>query len=263
VHDPVETTSAADRSWVMMQAHALELDSRARRVWIRGLLTESQSRAGSQMAEGLDAQASYLKDRRGRKAFPELISRHRDRYLQIVVVGDSATSSWSAWSGNGQSPLDPLIVPLALDALAGIADALVELHRSGHAHRILDGESIRVAAAGRRGVLRDVGLAWWPRLPGEGGQYSAPEQGSMSRGWPGPATDVFQLAALLQHSCSGFQPTAGHAIPLKTILPAFPEQLDKLLAEALDPDPGCRPSMTAFAAGLRQGRRNYSAEATA
>lgn len=264
VHDPVETTSAADRSWVMMQAHARGLDSQARRVWIRGLLTESQSRAGSQMAEGLNAQATYLTAGRGRKTLPELVSQHQDGNLHIVVIGDATSSSWSEWYGSGLSPLDPLMVPLALDALAGIADALVELHRStGHAHRALDGESIRVAAAGRRGVLRDVGLAWWPWLPGEGGAYRAPEQRSMSRGQPGPPTDVFQLAALLQRTCCGFTPDAGHAIPLKTILPAFPERLDRLLAESLDPDPGCRPSMTDFATGLRQGRRNYSTEATA
>jgi hypothetical protein len=263
VHDPVETVSADDRSWTIMQASARGLDAHARRVWLRGLLTESGSPAANQMVEGLNAQASYLNGRARRSGLPELISRHQDGKLRIVVLGGSTGSSWREMFGAGQPPLDPFMVPLALDVLAGIAEALVELHRTGHAHRALDGESIRVTATGRRGVLRDIGLAWWPRLSGEGGQYRAPEQQSMSRGRPGPATDIFQLAALLQQSCAGFKPSAGRAIPLKTILPAFPEQLDKLLVQALDPDPVRRPNTATFAAGLRQGRRHFFTEATA
>jgi len=215
------------------------------------------------MADGLNAHASFLKGRHPRSGLPELISKHHDGRLHVLVTSRSADSSWCEVFGDGQQPLDPLVVPLALDVLAAVGDALGELHQRRQAHRALDGMSVLITAGGRCGALRDVGLAWWPRLPGQGGCYRAPEEQSISRVRPGPATDVFQLAALLQHTCTGFQPAAGRPIPLRTFLPAFPERLDTLLAQALDPDVSGRPDMRTLTAGLRRGRRQLFTEATA
>jgi serine/threonine protein kinase len=165
--------------------------------------------------------------------------------------------------GDGRQPLDALVVPIALDAIAALADTLTALHRGGQAHRGLSGDSVLVTTKGRRGALRDLGSAWWPRRPGEGGRYRAPEQQAIAAGRPGPHTDLFQLSALLQHTCTGFQPAAGRPIPLRTFVPAVPDELDTLLAAALDPDPARRPNAGAFAAGLRQARQHLLSRGTA
>jgi hypothetical protein len=268
VHDPVETISAADRSWKLMQAYAHSLDSHAAPVWLRGLLVEAGARrAGrdraAEMVAGLGAQASFLASARGWNRSGATSSLHREGSLHILVFPRRAGLSWTETFGPGGDSLDPLVLPRALDALAAVAETLADLHRSGQAHRALDGDSILVPRTGGPGALRDLGLAWWPWLTRAGHRYPAPEQQAVARGRSGPATDVFQLAALLQHVCTGFQPAASTSIPLRSLLTAFPERLDERLRRALDPNPSNRPSMATLAAELRLGKRQLVTEASA
>lgn len=265
VHQPVETMEADDRSWKLMQARAHSLDSHATKVWLRGLrIASSAAGRGGQAAEmvdGLIAQASYFADPRHRNRSVASSSLYDDGDLHILVTALPTGSSWTDVFGPAERPLDPLVLPRALEVIAAVAEALADLHRAGQGHRALDGDSILVSKTGNIGALRDLGLAWWPRLIHEGRPYQAPEQQGMARGRPGPATDVFQLAALLQHACAGFQPTAGAAIPLKPFITAFPERLDELLRRALDPNPSHRPDISTFAAELRLGKRHLVTEA--
>nr|BFE57724.1 hypothetical protein GCM10020063_022500 [Dactylosporangium thailandense] len=257
VHDPVETVRAEDGSWTLMQAAGRALDGAGRPVWLRGLRIDDDGPAAARMRDGLDAQAACLE--RPEAGLPALVERHRDGDLHLLVLDAPAGKSWLEMFGDGRPGLDPFMLPLALDVLAGVADGLAALHRRGHAHRALDGRSVRVALPGRRGRLRDPGLAGWPHRPGEGGEHPAPEQRALARGRPGPPTDAYRLAALL-HACAG---AGTAAAPLRDLLPGFPERLDRLLLRALDPDPGHRPGAAELAAGLRQGRRESAAGARA
>jgi hypothetical protein len=260
VHEPVGRIAADDGSWTLMQADGHGMDADGAPVRLRGVVVEQPDNFAIRMVEGLAAQAAYLDGRR-RRSLPELLSRMDDGKLHVMVTTRPAGSTWYEMFSGGAQGLDPLIVPLALDALANVADALVDLHRKGVAHRDVSGESILIVRPGRRGVLRDLGLAWWPRLRDEGGDYRASEQSSIARGQLGPATDIYQLAALMWHTFTGIRPGTGPAFQLGTLLPGFPAQLDSLLAQALDPDPARRPETAAFAVGLRDGRRRLAVEA--
>ncbi|WP_163508977.1 DUF4145 domain-containing protein [Fodinicola acaciae] len=264
VHHPVQTMEADDRSWKLMQARAHSLDSHANQVWLRGLLIASGSRGQvAEMVDGLAAQASYLTDARHRNRSAAGSSLHKDGDLHVLVTALPTGSSWTEVFGPGDCPLDPLVLPRVLEVLVAVAEVLANLHRAGQGHRALDGESILVSKTGSKGALRDLGLAWWPRLTHEGRPYQAPEQQAIARGLPGPATDVFQLATLLQHACAGYRPTAGMTIALKAFISNFPERLDELLGRALDPNPSNRPDIATFAAELRLGKQHLVTEANA
>jgi hypothetical protein len=244
VHDPVARTTADDGSWTLLEADGRSKDVRAQPVRLRAVRTDGSAAAG-RMVQGLDAQAAYLKARK------RLLARRTDGSFHTVVTARPVGSTWRQTFGGGEQPLDPFVVPLAVDALAAVADAIADLHRAGAAHRALDGESVLIARAGRRGELRDLGLAWWPPLPGEGGEYRAPEQRAAVLGQAGPATDVYQLAALLRHTCEGVRQVG---LPM----PGFPAVLERILTRALTADPAQRPDAAAFAAGLRQSRRELA-----
>jgi hypothetical protein len=263
VHEPVHVRSADDRSWTVMQANGHSLDSRAGQVRLGGLLTTSSSAAARRMADGFHQQALFLKTTRRRRGLPDLVDQQENGRLRVLVTARPTGSSWTETFAPGREPLDPWLVPSALDVLVATTEALAELHRQGQAHRHLTGDEILVPRKGPRGALRDIGLAWWPSLPGEGGPYQAPEQRSTVRGRPGTPTDIFQLAALLHHTCAGFRPTGGQAVALCALIPAFPRQLDDLLNRALDPDPARRPDAAAFATGLQLGRQQLLNGATA
>jgi hypothetical protein len=258
IHDPVETARAVDRSWTIMRAQGHSMDARAENVWLCCLRIHSPSAEAERLAEGTAMQASLLASPHRHRALPQLACPHQNDGVHILATSMPGVT-WSEKFSYGHP--DPLVMQLALDVLAEVAGALSHLHRRGQAHRALDGESVLVVR-GRRGALRDLGLAWWPKLPGEESPYVAPEQRSLARGRPGPPTDVFQLASLLQHTCTGFKPGAGAPIPLRSYLPAFPEPLDRLLGHALDPEPTQRPDMAALAAALRSGRMWLAAEAS-
>lgn len=104
--------------------------------------------------------------------------------------------------------LDKWQVRRLLTGLRGLATTLERLHRlDGASHRNLSPQSIIVTDDGRF-VLRDLGLAAVSFRPGEGPEgYQAPEQSFGSRlPKPGPATDVYQLAAVLYHLITGRAP---------------------------------------------------------
>jgi hypothetical protein len=262
VHDPVQQVRADDRAWTLLRADAHAADDRATPARLACLRAERPDPDATTMADALESQAAFLAEARGRSGLPRLVARQRTGELFILVTGRPAGSPWAGTFGAGGAPLDALVVPRALDVLAAVAEALVDLHRRGAAHRALDGESLFVAPRGGAAHLRDLGLAWFPRLPGEGGAYPAPEQRSIAVGRVGPPVDVFQLASLLQHTVTGVAP-AVRRVPLRSVLPAVSAHLDHTVARALDPDPARRPGMADLAAGLRSSRTGLFREATA
>jgi hypothetical protein len=263
VHDPVESVTATDGSGTMMEADAHTLDSTARPVRLRAIRTDRPGRSAEELTRGLKAQAAFLDTRRPRRGMPTLVSQQHAGRLHTLVTAAPQAVTWRKMFGDGREPVDPLVLPAALDVVIAVANGLAELHRAGQGHRAVGATSVLVTTAGRRGLLRDLGCAWWPSMSELSLDYIAPEQVSMARGVPGPPTDVFQLAALLQHTCTGIRPGAGRAVPLRTFFPGVPVNLDELLERSLDPDPSRRPGMAALAAGVRHSGGQLQSEAMA
>lgn len=135
--------------------------------------------------------------------------------------------------------LDKWRVSLLLAGVRGLVTTLERLHRLGVSHRNLSPESIIVTGRGQW-ALRDLGLAAVPFRPGERPEsYQAPEQAAGSRlPKPSPATDVYQLAAVLYHLVTG-------RIPGRNSPPArhegLPGPVTDIIAAALAARPADRP----------------------
>jgi hypothetical protein len=136
---------------------------------------------------------------------------------------------------------------LLLSGIGGIAAALSALHARGVTHRNLTPDAI-IVAEDSRFTLRDLGLAGQPPRPDEGPLgYQAPEQqpGGGTAG-PGPATDVWQLAAVTYELLTGHRPALSDPAPADSLNGDLSKALSGLLASALGARPADRPRMSQF-----------------
>ncbi|MFI6556196.1 phosphorylase family protein [Streptomyces griseus] len=136
------------------------------------------------------------------------------------------------------TPTDPHHLWSLVKGLADIAQSLERLSGAGYSHRAL--RPTAVVMHRPRMVLRDFGLATVPPRRGENaGPYQAPEQRHGSRIRPGPATDVYQLGALLHRALTGRIPDPG--LPAYRGSDSVPDSLVHAVASALREDPATRP----------------------
>ncbi|TFV92087.1 serine/threonine protein kinase [Blastococcus sp. CT_GayMR20] len=153
-------------------------------------------------------------------------------------------------------------------AIAPVAAALAHAHGNGVVHGDLSPGNIVFTAEGRP-VLTDLGVA---RVLGEtavGEVTPAYVDPTVARGGaPGPASDVFGVAAAAFHALTGIPPwnAAGPAdtlgvaadgfIPdLAELAPEAPPELVTVIRRGLAPDPHDRGSAAAFALDLRHACR--------
>jgi hypothetical protein len=153
-------------------------------------------------------------------------------------------------------------------AIAPVAAALAHAHERGVVHGDLSPGNIVFTAEGRP-VLTDLGVA---RVLGEsaaGEVTPAYVDPTVARGGaPGPASDVFGVAAAAFHALTGVPPwnaatptdtlrvAAGGALPdLAELAPGAPPDLLAVIGRGLSPDPHERGSAAAFALDLRHACR--------
>jgi hypothetical protein len=154
-------------------------------------------------------------------------------------------------------PLDALQARGLLMTIPRLCEALAELHRLGHTHRNLCGETL-LLGKDKRGYaelcLRDPGRATWPPREGEGpALYRAPEQ--QWAGEPTAATDIYQLGSLLYHLLTGQVASSSLYGPERPSLlnALLPPTLDEVLLRAIHAKPEARWSdMRAFAWAIQQ-----------
>ncbi len=133
-----------------------------------------------------------------------------------------------------------------------IAEALTAVHRCSVVHGDVSAGNVLFSADGRP-LLADLGVA---RLAGEGRPDVDGTPGFLDPAVrpgeaPTAASDVYALAALCVAALSGqVGPPAGRGRFAIEDAGAVPEPLRVLLARALDPDPGLRPTAAEFAAAL-------------
>src|SRR4051794_22293102 len=153
-------------------------------------------------------------------------------------------------------------------AIAPVAAALAHAHENGVAHGALAPGNIVFTAEGRP-VLTDLGVA---RVLGEtaaGEVTPAYVDPTVARGGaPGPASDVFGVAAAAFHALTGIAPwnaatpgdtlrvAAGGLLPdLAELAPEAPPELLAVIGRGLAADPHDRGSAAAFALDLRHACR--------
>jgi serine/threonine protein kinase len=131
-----------------------------------------------------------------------------------------------------------------LEGVTTLCTMLDTLHHKGYAHRNLTPESMLYSsdrAGTSRLVLRDLGLATYPKEAREGHpDYAAPEQRrALDFKKIGPATDIYQLGAVLYHLLCGRSPnrTTWDIEDPTVYNPDLPLDIDAVLQQALHEDP--------------------------
>ncbi|MEV5942018.1 protein kinase [Streptomyces sp. NPDC051994] len=140
---------------------------------------------------------------------------------------------------------------------AGLARALVDIHRAGLVHRDLKPSNVLLSDDGPRVI--DFGIAratdseggselthsgWLVGSPG----FMSPEQAEGLS--PDTASDVFSLGTVLVMACTGRCPFAGPGTPQTLYnvvhkepdLSVLPARIRPIVAQCLAKDPGARPS---------------------
>ena len=153
-------------------------------------------------------------------------------------------------------------------AIAPVAAALAQAHERGIVHGDLSPGNVVFTAEGRP-VLTDLGTA---RLVGEdvrAGVTPAYVDPVVARGGaPGPASDVFGVAAAAFHALTGIAPwnaadpggtlgvaAAGRLPDLALLAPDAPGELVRVVLRGLSAEPHLRGSAAAFALDLRHACR--------
>ncbi|MGW8778055.1 serine/threonine-protein kinase [Streptomyces sp. NPDC055796] len=199
-----------------------------------------------------------------RRFAQEVASAQRIHGLYTAQVVDSGADDPTPWLAAAYVPgpslqqavhtYGPLPVRTVLLLVAGIAEALQEIHRAGVVHRDLKPANVLIAADGPRvidfGIARaaDAGALTGTGLRVGTPAFMAPEQ---ALGRPaGPATDVFALGALAAWVATGVPPFGAgpestalyRVVHEEADLDAVPAELRPLLWHCLAKDPAHRPS---------------------
>jgi serine/threonine protein kinase len=152
------------------------------------------------------------------------------------------------------STLHPLPWSRAAHYVAGVADALIDVHASGLLHRDIKPDNILWDPVADEARLGDFGIAVAADGANRGGGtpgYIAPE---VRRGAATPKSDVFSLASSLLHLATGHRPADGVAPDRHAGWESLPEELQNVIRIGLDPEPDRRADLTGFLALLREAR---------
>ncbi|MFI6644041.1 hypothetical protein [Streptomyces sp. NPDC050504] len=169
------------------------------------------------------------------------LGRPSDTLDELLPASSTPTTPQRLWS--------------IVSGLAEVARLLERLSAEGLSHRALRPTAIVMGQP--RTALRDFGLAAVPPRRGENlGPYQAPEQQRGSRTDPGPATDVYQLGALLHRALTGRVPQPG--LPPYRGSASVPNSLTHAVAGALREDPGARPGVRTLRLALVSAARELA-----
>lgn len=240
-----EVVDGPDGSYRTLRSAVRRTTDNARELWLTRLEIARDTPAAARAREALAAEARL---HTAIPSLPRVVAQERTA-LVTQLPGAPVDELY------GPAPYPGIVLDHFLSGLRAVARTLAALHDTGLAHRAL---RPAVLLASRENIwLRDSGLAVIEAAGGEGPYgYRAPEQERPLLMPPGPATDVYQLAAVVFHVATGQLPGSSPPPPSLVREDLAPE-LDAVLLAALAIDPGRRSVlnelMAGFAAVLRGG----------
>ncbi|NBM19733.1 serine/threonine-protein kinase, partial [Streptomyces sp. GC420] len=175
--------------------------------------------------------------------------------------------------GKRNGPLSPAKLRRLM---AGLAEALRDIHRTGVVHRDLKPSNVLLTAEGPKVI--DFGISRPSdsdrNLRTETGKligtppFMAPEQFQRPKA-VGPAADVFALGSVLVHAATGrgpFDSDSPYIVAYQVVhdeadLAGVPEDLVPLLTRCLAKEPGDRPTPDEIMAELREQAASYDTQA--
>ncbi|WP_067461375.1 hypothetical protein [Actinomadura macra] len=237
-----------------------------RYAWLRQVSVREDTSAARRALAALSGERDLLADLSGVQGVPEPVwheSTPDGRTATLIVTWPA-----SEFAGLPCQALDRAVEPgedlgayamsRLFSGLAGLCGTLAGLHGRGLAHRALTRPGVIMLDSGRL-VLRDLGLAARRPEPGEGPpDHQAPEQRRGQPVPPGPATDAYQLAALVHHLLTGRLPARPVPPPLGRLVRGLPERVGRAVDAALAPDPARRPDARTLGAAFRAARDDLS-----
>ncbi|MET8857249.1 serine/threonine-protein kinase [Streptomyces sp. NPDC004579] len=154
--------------------------------------------------------------------------------------------------------------------MAGLAEALRDIHRAGVVHRDLKPSNVLLAEDGPKVIDFGISRPSDSELRTETGKligtppFMAPEQFSRPR-HVGPAADVFALGSVIVHAATGsgpFDSDSPYLVAYQVVhdepdLTGVPEELLDLVARCLAKEPEDRPTPDELMAALRSVSASY------
>ncbi|MFF3451391.1 PQQ-binding-like beta-propeller repeat protein [Streptomyces sp. NPDC002667] len=170
---------------------------------------------------------------------------------------------------NGALPTDRL-----RHLMAGLAEALRDIHRAGVVHRDLKPSNVLLAEDGPKVIDFGISRPSDSELRTETGKligtppFMAPEQFSRPR-HVGPAADVFALGSVIVHAATGsgpFDSDSPYLVAYQVVhdepdLTGVPEELLDLVARCLAKEPEDRPTPDELMTALRSVSASYDTRA--
>ncbi|MEV7286778.1 serine/threonine-protein kinase [Streptomyces sp. NPDC093252] len=158
--------------------------------------------------------------------------------------------------------------------MAGLAEALRDIHRAGVVHRDLKPSNVLLAEDGPKVIDFGISRPSDSELRTETGKligtppFMAPEQFRRPRD-VGPAADVFALGSVIVHAATGSGPfdsdspylVAYQVVHEEPDLTGVPEDLTELVARCLAKDPEDRPTPDELMTELRSVSASYDTQA--
>lgn len=167
----------------------------------------------------------------------------------------------------------PVSPPQVRYLMAGLAEALRDIHRVGVVHRDLKPSNVLLAADGPKVIDFGISRPLDSELRTETGKligtppFMAPEQFRRPRS-VGPAADVFAMASVLVHAATGRSPfdsdspyiVAYQVVHDEPELTGLPADLLPLIRRCLAKDPDDRPTPDTLMAELRTISASYDTQ---
>uniref|UniRef100_UPI0004C23211 serine/threonine-protein kinase n=1 Tax=Streptomyces sp. NRRL B-12105 TaxID=1463827 RepID=UPI0004C23211 len=158
--------------------------------------------------------------------------------------------------------------------MAGLAEALRDIHRVGVVHRDLKPSNVLLAEDGPKVIDFGISRPFDSELHTETGKligtppFMAPEQFRRPRE-VGPAADVFALGSVLVHAATGrgpFHSDSPYLVAYQVVhdepdLTGVPEELAGLVARCLAKEPEDRPTPDELMTALRSVSASYDTQA--
>ncbi|MET7852079.1 serine/threonine-protein kinase [Streptomyces avermitilis] len=158
--------------------------------------------------------------------------------------------------------------------MAGLAEALRDIHRAGVVHRDLKPSNVLLAEDGPKVIDFGISRPSDSELRTETGKligtppFMAPEQFRRPRE-VGPAADVFALGSVIVHAATGsgpFDSDSPYLVAYQVVhdepdLTGVPEELSELVAGCLAKEPDDRPTPDELMTALRSVSASYDTQA--